>query len=148
MFPFNPWMWRDPALLSGGYAEANPDSTGAESTDSTSASTGPGDLDLAGYDVVATDGAIGSVDEASYNTGDACLVVDTGPWIFGRKVLLPAATVQRVDHQERKIHVDRTKDQIKESPEYDPAEDDGNAYRSRVGAYYEDTYRRVPPVAM
>jgi hypothetical protein len=30
-------------------------------------------------------------------------VVDTGPWIFGRKVLLPAGVVERIDTVEHKV---------------------------------------------
>lgn len=74
------------------------------------------------------------------------LVVDTGPWIFGRKVLLPAGTVQRIDHDERVAYVDRTKDQIKDSPEYDKDASRTPEYRERVGAYYDDSYRTSPPV--
>jgi hypothetical protein len=101
---------------------------------------------LAGYDVEATDGSIGSIDEATYDVGSACLVVDTGPWIFGRKVLLPAGTVQRVDHDDRKVYVDRTKDQIKDSPEYDKDTFSTPEYRERVGTYYTDSYRATPPM--
>jgi hypothetical protein len=72
--------------------------------------------------------------------------VDTGPWIFGRKVLLPAGTVQRVDHAERKVYVDRTKDQIKDSPEYDPDTFVKLEYHDRVGAYYTESYRTAPPL--
>ncbi|HEX6077180.1 MAG TPA: hypothetical protein VFZ32_18200 [Micromonosporaceae bacterium] len=74
----------------------------------------------------------------------ACLVIDTGPWIFGRKVLLPVGTVQRADHDERKVYVDRTKEQIKESPEYDPETFGKPDCREQVGRYYEDTYRTQP----
>lgn len=45
------------------------------------------------------------------------LVVDTGPWIFGRKVMLPAGTIERVDWDDQAVYVDRTKDEIKDSPE-------------------------------
>jgi hypothetical protein len=102
--------------------------------------------DLSGYDVEATDGSIGSIDEATYEVGSACLVVDTGPWIFGRKVLLPAGTVQRVDHEDRRVYVDRTKDQIKDSPEYDKDTFGTPAYRESVGSYYTDSYRSAPPL--
>jgi hypothetical protein len=102
-------------------------------------------LDVTGYKVEATNGRIGSVDETNNEVGTACLVVDTGPWIFGRKVLLPAGTVQRVDHDERKVYVDRTKEQIKESPEYNPDTFGKPDYRDQVGRYYEDTYRTQPP---
>jgi hypothetical protein len=101
---------------------------------------------VTGYKVEATDGRIGSVDETSNEVGSSYLVVDTGPWIFGRKVLLPVGTVQRVDHDERKVYVDRTKDQIKESPEYDSDTFGKPDYREQVGRYYEDTYRTTPPL--
>ena len=52
--------------------------------------------------------------------------MDTGPWIFGRKVMLPAGVVERIDTVEKKIYVDRTKDQIKNSPEFDERADDAS----------------------
>ena len=36
----------------------------------------------------ATDGSIGKVDEATSEGGSSYIVVDTGPWIFGKKVQL------------------------------------------------------------
>ncbi|MCC0093369.1 PRC-barrel domain-containing protein [Streptomyces flavotricini] len=62
---------------------------------------------------------IGKVDEATEEVGSSYIVVDTGPWIFGKEVLLPAGTVVRVDVKEKEIQVNLTKDQIKDSPEYD-----------------------------
>ncbi len=44
------------------------------------------------------------------------LVVDTGPWIFGKKVLLPASVIQRIDLDDKKVYVRLTKDQIKAAP--------------------------------
>ena len=67
----------------------------------------------------AVDGSIGKIDRASFDVGSSFVVVDTGPWIFGRKVMLPAGTIDRVDWNEEKVYVDRTKDQIKDSPEFD-----------------------------
>ncbi|MDP9865669.1 MULTISPECIES: PRC-barrel domain-containing protein [Streptosporangium] len=93
-------------------------------------------LDIAGYHVEATDGKIGSVDEATYDVGESYLVVDTGPWIFGKKVMLPASTVTRIDPQERKIYVSRTKDEIKHAPEFDEATFKEPVYRDTVGDYY------------
>ena len=63
------------------------------------------DRDLVGYDVEATDGSIGKIDESSYEAGQAYLVVDTGFWIFGKKRLIPAGVVDRVDDQDRKVWV-------------------------------------------
>ena len=53
-----------------------------------------GDLDLTGYKVEAMDGEIGSVDETSNEVGGSYIVDDTGPWIFGKEVLLPAGVIQ------------------------------------------------------
>jgi len=91
-------------------------------------------IDLTGYKVAATDGDIGKVDQATEDTDAACLVVDTGPWILGRKVMLPAGVIERIDTDDEKVYVDRTKDQIKAAPEYDPDVDAG--YRDRLGGYY------------
>src|SRR5436853_5100587 len=50
--------------------------------------------DLTGFDVEATDGHIGKIDEATMKEDAACLVVDTGFWIFGKKRMLPAGVVK------------------------------------------------------
>ncbi|MEV8638822.1 PRC-barrel domain containing protein [Streptosporangium sp. NPDC051023] len=93
-------------------------------------------LDVAGYHVEATDGKIGSVDGATYEVGESYIVVDTGPWIFGKKVLLPAGTVTQIDPQARRIYVSRTKDEIKSAPEFDEANFKERVYRDTVGEYY------------
>ena len=94
--------------------------------------------DLSGFEVEATDGSIGKVDEATNDAGAAFIVVDTGPWIFGKKVLLPAGVIQDVDLDARQVFVDRTKDQIKNAPEFDEDRYTDETYRSDVGAYYGD----------
>ena len=92
--------------------------------------------DLVGYSVEALDDGIGKIDEASNDVGASYIVVDTGPWIFGKKVMLPAGVISRVDSQEEKIFVNRTKDQIKNSPEFDPDRYGDQAYRGELGSYY------------
>lgn len=100
-----------------------------------------GSQGLVGYHVHATDGDIGKVDEASEEVGASRIVVDTGPWIFGRKVVLPAGTVERVDHGDETVYVDLTKDQIKDSPELgETTTTDDPAYRESVGNYYRGFY--------
>ena len=71
--------------------------------------------DLTGFKVEAIDGSIGKIDEASNEIGASYLVVDTGPWIFGKKVMLPAGVVDRVDLDEETVYVNRTKDEIKDA---------------------------------
>ncbi|MEV6311555.1 roadblock/LC7 domain-containing protein, partial [Streptomyces sp. NPDC051840] len=83
--------------------------------------------DLIGYKVEATDGSIGKVDKHSDDVTSAYLVVDTGVWIFGKHVLLPAGTVSRIDSDDKKVYVDLTKEQIKDSPEFDKDKHIGDA---------------------
>jgi hypothetical protein len=92
--------------------------------------------DIVGYGIEALDGSIGKVDEASYDAGSSYIIVDTGPWIFGKKVMLPAGVVLKVDDEDEKVFVNRTKDQIKNAPEYDDTLTDDEAYRNRLGSYY------------
>jgi len=95
------------------------------------------DADMVGYDVEATDGSIGKVDKRSTEAGRDYLVVDTGFWIFGHKRLIPAGVVRRVDHNDRKVHVSMTKEEIKNAPDFDDAmtaTDD--AYYDKHSSYY------------
>lgn len=135
MVMFDPWAWRDPTILAGSYGGTSPDRGPSpdDPTDVEADEGGPGtEIDLSGYSVEATDGGIGSVAEFDNTPGGAFLVVDTGPWIFGRRVMLPAGVVERVDHRERAVYVDRTRDQVKDAPE----ESDRNA----LGEYYRAGY--------
>jgi hypothetical protein len=45
------------------------------------------DVDLVGFSVEALDGSTGKIDEASNDVNAPWIVVDTGPRIFGKKVL-------------------------------------------------------------
>jgi hypothetical protein len=67
--------------------------------------------------------------------GYSYVVVDTGPWIFGSKVLLPAGTINGVDRHARKVYVDRSRDEIKSAPRSDQTHTD-RSYRDRLGEYY------------
>ncbi|MFE6128731.1 PRC-barrel domain-containing protein [Streptomyces sp. NPDC056437] len=94
-------------------------------------------VSLVGYTVEATDGSIGKVDKHSDDVGSACLVVDTGIWIFGKDVLLPAGTISRIDPDTETVHIDRTKDQIKNAPEFDKDKHlTDPRYREQLAGYY------------
>jgi hypothetical protein len=92
--------------------------------------------DLTGFGIEALDGSIGKVDEATYETGRSYLIIDTGPWIFGKKVMLPAGVVRWIDEDEKKVFVNRTKDDIKNAPEFDESLISDESYRTRLGSYY------------
>jgi hypothetical protein len=97
---------------------------------------------ITGFAVEAVDGHIGHIDEASTEVGAGFIVVDTGPWIFGRKVMIPAGAITRVDLDEQRVMLDLTKDQIKNSPPFDPKKHMADkTYRGRLGEYYEPFFR-------
>jgi len=91
---------------------------------------------LTGFSVEALDGSIGKIDEASQDVGAGFIVVDTGPWIFGKKVMLPAGVIRDVDLDSETVFVNRNKDEIKNAPEYDGSLRQDDTYRDRLGTYY------------
>jgi len=93
-------------------------------------------VDLTGYDVEATDGHIGTIDEASYDAGSGCVVVDTGFWIFGKKRMIPARAVTDIDLDAKCVRVNLTKDQVKDAPDYDADRRDDPDYRGQHSDYY------------
>ncbi len=97
-------------------------------------------VDLTGFKVEAVDGSIGKVDESTADAGKSHIVVDTGPWIFGRKVILPAQTIERIDLEKQVVFVDRTKDEIKNAPEFDPERGIDPTYQDELGGYYGRYY--------
>jgi hypothetical protein len=102
--------------------------------------------DLTGWKVESVDGQhLGKVDEANSETSSSCLVVDTGFWIFGKKRMIPAGVVQRIDPDDEIVYVSMTKDQIKDAPDYDPErhQADEAGYHRDVGEYY-DQYQTTP----
>ncbi|MFF1517342.1 PRC-barrel domain containing protein [Streptomyces sp. NPDC058305] len=99
--------------------------------------------DLTGWHVEATDGSIGKIDKHSDEVNSSYIVVDTGVWIFGKHVLLPAGTVKTVDLLEHRVYVELTQEQIKGSPEFDKDKHLQDAgYHEQVGGYYQ-SHRRV-----
>ena len=95
-------------------------------------------LDLRGFAVEATDGEIGTVDDATNEVGSGFVVVDTGAWILGKKVMLPVGVISRIDDADRRVWVDLTKDAIEHAPELDESTFRGQGYRDELGTYYVD----------
>ena len=91
---------------------------------------------LTGFKVEAIDGSIGKIDESTNEVGASYLVIDTGPWIFGKKVMLPAGIIDRVDSAEETVYVNRAKDEIKDAPEFDESSYRDEQYREELSGYY------------
>jgi hypothetical protein len=92
--------------------------------------------EIVGYGVEALDGSIGKVDEATYEAGSAYLVIDTGPWIFGKKVVLPAGIITSVNFDDETVFVNRTKEEIKNAPPFDETTYRESGYSDDLGTYY------------
>ena len=120
------WTWREIVVL------IDPETTPTSPIAGT---------DVTGFEVEATDGRIGKIDEATYEVGGSYLVVDTGFWIFGKKRMIPASVVDRVDSQERKLYLRISKDEVKEAPDYDPDRLFGDQ-RTEHDTYYGATAGR------
>jgi hypothetical protein len=90
---------------------------------------------LDGFEVRASDGSIGTVDKATHDVGGSYIVVDTGPWIFAKRVLLPAGVIVRVERDAGIVHVGRSREEIRSAPEFEGGSVT-TAYRDRLGRYY------------
>ncbi len=95
--------------------------------------------ELRGYHIQGKDAAVGHVvdfivDDESWQV--RYLVVDTSHWWFGRKVLIAPHWTSRVDWSEKKIDVDLTRDQIKDSPEWNAEAPVDREYEERLYDYY------------
>ena len=91
---------------------------------------------MTGYKVDAIDGEIGKVDAATNDVGQSYLIVNTGPWIFGKKVMLPAGVVK-----ERRPPGEAGLRRAHEGPDPERArvhrlDADDNNYRHSLGTYY------------
>lgn len=94
--------------------------------------------EVKGYHIQATDGEIGHVDDFlvdDQNWAIRYLRVDTSNWIGGKAVLVPQSALRDVSWRDQKIHVGISREQVKNSPEYDPSRLDPD-YEQRLGAYY------------
>jgi hypothetical protein len=80
--------------------------------------------EVRGYHIQGRDEEIGHVED--FIVDDATwqvryLVVDTSHWWFGKRVLVSPHWASRVSWEERKVHVDLSRQAIKDSPEWNPA---------------------------
>ena len=130
-----PWgMGAYPSLLSGG--------TRNEVVDHSDQS---GDVHLRsahevrGYHVQGNDEAIGHV--ADFIVDDETwqiryLAIDTSNWWVSRKVLVAPRWASRIDWADRKVYVDLSRHEIKNSPEWTPSAAINREYEARLYDYY------------
>jgi hypothetical protein len=95
--------------------------------------------EVEGYRIQASDGEIGHVEDLIVDDETwtlRYLVVDTRNWLPGRKVLVSPSWVDDIDALQAKTFVDLTKDQVENSPEYDPRTPINRDYEVRLYDFY------------
>jgi len=94
---------------------------------------------LNGYAIEASDGRIGSVSDFLFEDTSwivRWLVVDTGNWLSGRKVLLPLSALGKPDPSLRHFPIKLTMQQVKDSPDVDTDQPVSRQIESHVYDYY------------
>ena len=92
--------------------------------------------DLDGMTVEAVDGSVGSVQDVISDVDGAYLLVDTGPPLLGKTVLVPAGLVTAIDVGNESLAVNRTKDEIKGAPDFDAGLGKDPDYRAAIARHY------------
>jgi hypothetical protein len=95
--------------------------------------------EVIGYYIQASDGDIGHVED--FIADDAAwtmryIVIDTRNWWPGKKVLVAPQWVTAVNWGESQVQVDLRCEDIKNSPEFDPAAPVNREYEERLYDFY------------
>lgn len=95
--------------------------------------------ELRGFAIHATDGMIGEVDDLYFDDEDWAiryLVVDTGHWLSGRKVLISPLAIGHVDWMAQQLAVSLTKTQVERSPDIDTRKPVSRQHEAVYFGYY------------
>jgi uncharacterized protein YrrD len=93
--------------------------------------------EVIGYEIMATDGPIGSVENFVFDDKSWAiryLVVDTRKWLPGKHVLLSSEWIDSVSWPEHQVYVKVARHAVETSPEYDPSHP---LSREHEAAFYE-----------
>ena len=94
---------------------------------------------IKGYNIKASDGEIGDVvdfifDDSSWKL--MFMVVDTGSWFPGKKVLISPDWVKEINWYTSTVMVNASVAYVKNSPEYQPSEQISESYEANLQNYY------------
>lgn len=95
--------------------------------------------EIMGYRIQARDGEIGHVEDWIVEDeiwAIRYLIVDTGNWLPGKRVLVAPAWVETMNWADREVRIDLKRETIEGSPEFDPAEAINREYEGRLYDYY------------
>jgi uncharacterized protein YrrD len=95
------------------------------------------------FAIAAKDGDIGRIKDVYFDDHEWTirhLVVDTGGWLTGRKVLVPPNAVMKIGRGEKKAFVDLTRQQVQNSPDIDTDVPVGRQHEKVLSDYYGYPY--------
>jgi hypothetical protein len=95
--------------------------------------------EVRGYSIDAADGQVGYVDDLIVEDRDwpvRYIAVDTKKWLSGGKVIVSPEWTERIDWQNHSFSLKLSREEVKNSPEYDPSQAVNREYETRVYDYY------------
>lgn len=95
--------------------------------------------ELKGYAIEAADGRIGTVNDVYFDDQHRTvrhLIVDTGGWLTGRRVLIPPPGVTAIDDNDRAVRVSMTRRQVEDAPSIDEDKPVSRQHEADVFGYY------------
>jgi hypothetical protein len=95
--------------------------------------------EVSGYAIAAEDGDIGHVDDVVIDDEDwsvRYVVVDTGDWLSGRKVLMAPGWIKEISWDDGSVRVDLAGQRIKDAPEYSPGQAISREYEEQLHEHY------------
>lgn len=99
--------------------------------------------DLKGYNIFATDGLIGNIEEFYFEDTNYVIqyiVANTGNWLSGKQNLISPFRISHLDKEKRQIHVALTKEQVENSPTIDKHKPVSRQMEKIVSDYYGTAY--------
>ncbi len=96
--------------------------------------------EVTGYHIQAIDGEIGHINDFLFDDKEwriRHLVVDTGNWLPGKKVLLAPPWIQRIQWAAQKVHFALSKDSVQHSPPFDSSFLDTDDYEEAMLDHYQ-----------
>jgi hypothetical protein len=98
---------------------------------------------LKGFAIQATDGEIGTVEHFYFDDETWAvryLIVDTGGWLGGRRVLISPISVIHTDWKSKRVDVGLTKKQVEHSPDIDTHQPVSRQHEAAYLGYYGYPY--------
>lgn len=128
------------SMSSGGYAAVQAD----VAAEIASAREQPGTnlislKELTGYGIIAKDGSLGHVEDFVVDDQDwriRYLIVDTANWWPGKKMMLGISWMDSVNWWDNDVHIGLSREEIRQSPEYDPATSLNREYETKIHDFY------------